>query len=65
MKKLSCYKLSWNWCIGWRTQVKAGTIKDALGALRKTFVLAGLANPTYKPGTSQLNTLLQQLLEAL
>jgi len=51
--------------LGQGIQVKAGTVQDALGALGKTFELAGISNPTYKPGTNQLDTRLQRQLEAL
>jgi len=51
--------------IGRGTQVKAGSVQDALGAIGKTFELAGLPNPTYKPGTDRLDARLQRQLEAL
>jgi len=51
--------------IGRGTQVKAGSIQDALGAISKTFELGGLSNPIYKPGTDRLNARHQCRLEAL
>jgi len=50
--------------IGRGQQVKAGTVQDAIGAIGKTFELAGFPNPTYKPGTTNYHIRIERQMEA-
>jgi len=50
--------------IGRGQQVKAGTVQDAIGAIGKTFELAGYVNPTYKPGTTNYHIRIDRQMEA-
>jgi len=50
--------------LGRGKQVKAGSVQDALGAIGKSFELAGFNNPLYQPGTTRYHLRLERQIEA-